>query len=276
MRRALSAPLVILSLVCAPCVSAQAGSQPHLILSVFGGVRGGQTLWTLPNQPFLVQTLLGPNPGQYDTLDLAQQLVPGFVAGATASYFPGAHLGVQGEIAFLGMSLESRCAIRLYQPAEPADLNPQLCFSLQGQTNSTSAVSLAAGVTARLAPTGSMSPYLRLNGGLVTRARGTIKLTGTYRDNTNRVSRAVVVADDAPNRSAAGLTLAAGLAIALGSGYQLRLEGRDVYTRLDRVTGAADPSAGTLRPPHSPRAVHNLVFSMALDVILEQKRGRRY
>jgi hypothetical protein len=71
-------------------------------------------------------------------------------------------------------------------------------------------------------------------------------------------------------------TVAAGLAFRLGTGYQLRLEGRDVITLLDQVTGPADPSSGTLVPPRSGHVFHNFAFTVALDVILEQSHRRRY
>src|SRR2546422_7094839 len=70
---------------------------------MFGGYRTGRHLWTLNDQPFLVQTPIGPNPGQYDTLDLQHEVNPGFVIGAAGTYFPRPNLGFEGEIAFLGM-----------------------------------------------------------------------------------------------------------------------------------------------------------------------------
>ena len=66
----------------------QTPSAPRLYLSMFGGYRTARHLWTRTAQPFLVQTPIGPNPGQYDTLDLQHDVAPGFVIGAAGTYFP--------------------------------------------------------------------------------------------------------------------------------------------------------------------------------------------
>ena len=273
---------ILAALACAPLLTgiptarAQTRPQPTLVLSVFGGLNGGAALWRQEGQPFLVQTLAGPDPGKYDTLDLTRKIVPGFVLGVTATYHPGPHLGYQAEVSFLGLTLESQCAIRRYQPADPADLNPQLCASLQGQTTTLSAVNVSAGVVARMSPRGAVSPYVRLGGGLVARTRGTIQMVGSYLSSPTTVNRALILDDANPRTVGAALTAAAGMAVPLGQGYQLHLEARDTYTRLDRVGGLADPSSGTLTPPRGDRFVHVLIFAVGLDIVLEQKRGRRY
>ncbi len=81
--------VMIAAVALAPApLPAQTPSAPHLYLSMFGGYRTGRHLWTLNDQPFLVQTPIGPNPGQYDTLDLQHEVNPGFVIGAAGTYFP--------------------------------------------------------------------------------------------------------------------------------------------------------------------------------------------
>lgn len=276
MRHVSCSMLAVACLVGAAELPAQAQSAPRLYLSMFSGLRTGRDVWTLRDQPFLVLTLVGPTPDQYDTLDLQRQLVSGFVIGAAGTYFPSPKIGVEGEIAFLGMGLESRCAIRQYQPPPQGDLDPEVCASMNGATTSMSAVSFSAGLVARLAPNKSTSPYLRVNAGLVTTTRGTIEMIGTYRDGSGNPTAATVLGDSAPKKTAPHITLAAGVAFSLGPSYQLRLEGRDVLIPLDRVTGVADPRSGTLYPPHSGKLYHNPVFVVALDVVLEKRRGRRY
>jgi len=61
--------------------------------------------------------------------------------------------------------------------------------------------------------------------------------------------------------------------MALGRAYQFRFEARDAVARFEQVTGAAD---ALLLPPTGTRFFHHFVFTMGLDVVLEQKRGRRY
>ena len=46
--------------------------------------------------------------------------------------------------------------------------------------------------------------------------------------------------------------------------------------QLDAVTGTADPSTGTLDPPHSGKFYHVFALTATLDVILEKQRKRRY
>ena len=268
--------IAAVSLAPAP-LPGQAPSAPRLYLSMFGGYRTARHLWTSSGQPFLVQTPIGPNPGQYDTLDLQHDVAPGFVIGAAGTYFPRPNLGFEGEIAFLGMGVESRCAIRQYQPPPSGDIDPELCTSLNGATNSLSAVSFSAGVVGRLRPDKATYPYVRADIGVVARTRSTIELIGTFADTArNALEEFIVVGDSFPNKTRAHFSFAVGLALSLGPASQLRLEGRDVVTSLDRVTGLADPSRGTLYPPHAGRSLHNFAFIVAFDVILEKRRGRRY
>ena len=116
-----------------------------LVLTIFGGYRMGHQLWTLHNQPFVVIDYVPPNldsiATQHDTLDLSREVTPSFILGLTAAYFWGRHLGFQGEMVFLGMSLDSRCAIRRYNAADTADINPALCATLNGASVPMSAVS---------------------------------------------------------------------------------------------------------------------------------------
>ena len=256
---------------------AQTPSAPHLYLSMFGGYRIGRHLWTLNNQPFLVQTPIGPNPGQYDTLDLQHEVNPGFVIGAAGTYFARPNLGFEGEIAFLGMGLESRCTIRQYQPPPSGDVDPELCTSLNGASSSLSAVSFAVGLVGRLRPDQATYPYVRAGVGVVARTRSTIELIGSFADTArNALEEVIIVGDSFPNKTRAHLSVAAGLALSLGPASQLRLEARDIVTSLDRVTGLADASRGTLYPPHAGRSLHSFAFIVAFDVILEKRRGRRY
>jgi hypothetical protein len=275
MRRAMSLSLLAVSLVGAPGLRSQA-SQPHLILSLSTGVRAGRKLWTLNDQPVIAYTSGLIQNGQFDTLDLQRRIASGFVVGASGTYFPNPHVGIEGEVVFLGMTMESSCSIRQSQPPVTDDIGPELCNSLQGQAVATSAVSFGIGVVGRLAPGSKAYPYARLNAGVVARTRGTIEMLGTYTDPNGNITAITLIADTTPANVAFQGTVGAGLAFRLGTGYQLRLEGRDVIALLDRVTGRADPSSGTLAPPRSGRFFHNFALTVTLDVILEHSRRRRY
>ena len=260
--------------------AAQTVDSPNLVLTIFGGFRAGKALWTLHNQPFVVIDYVAGNldsvPGHNDTLDIARQVTPSFVLGLTASYFRGRHVGFQAEMVFLGMSLDTRCAIRRYDAADSADIDPELCGNISGSSVPMSAVQFSAGMILRATPSKSATPYVGLSGGFVTRARGTVATDGAFLDNAGGLNSFPVIADDKATRSDLSAQLAAGIMVPLGPGYQIRLEGRDVYTRLDYVSGLADPTDVPLHPPHAARYGHHLVFAVGLDVVLERKRGRRY
>jgi hypothetical protein len=240
-------------------------------------------LWTLYDQPIRVLVANGDTlnvlPGQYDTLDLHRRITPGLAIGASGTYFPKPGLGFQGEIAFLGMTTESECAIRQSQPPAINDVAPQLCASLEGQSVATSAVSFSVGVVGRFAAGRSVSPYLLGGVGFITRTRSTIEMLGYYRGPDGAPIAETVLLDTMPSNTAMHVNLGAGLAFSLGPGYQLRFEGRDVIAELDGVTGLAnpqDPITSSLSPPHGGAFHHNFVFMVALDVVFEQRRGRRY
>ncbi|HET7790760.1 MAG TPA: hypothetical protein VFK78_08195 [Gemmatimonadales bacterium] len=279
MPRALFATFVLFVLPGAPRLASQTRSQPNLTLSVELGFHGGYKLWSVGNQPFymIVQTGAGIDTvSKFDTLDLRRQLVPGFTLGVSGVYYPTPYVGIHGELVFYGMSLESHCAIRTDASSDSTDIDPQLCSSLEGQSVSTSTLGLAIGTVLRPAPRGAISPYLRADVGVVTRSRGTVELIGLYTDNTGFVSALQVAGDNKETKNSLSFSVALGVAMPLGPGYQFRLEGGDVYAPLDRVTGLAAPTNVTLFPPHAAVWKHNLTFRMALDIVLEQRRGRRY
>jgi len=285
MMRHARAPGLALALSCAggSPLLAQTPSEPRLFLTVFAGYRVGRQLWSLNNQPFAILVPGNLNPdtavvagaGLYDTLDLQRDLDPSFAVGVSGTYFPGPHLGFQGEFAFLGMGLESRCAIR--QAPYPGDLDPQLCSTLDRQTVSMSAVSASFGVVGRLIAGRGVYPFARASAGVLTRTHGTIEMVGVYA-TSDALATALVVADPHPNKTALHVTVGAGVAVSMGTGYQVWFEGRDVVAQLERVTGSADPSgaSGALSPPHGSRLVQNFVFAIGLDVVFEKQRRRRY
>jgi hypothetical protein len=260
--------------------AAQTADSPNLVLTIFGGYRGGHSLWTLQNQGFAVIDYVGgnlyPDSTRQDTLGLSREVTPSFIAGVTASYFRGRHVGVQAEMVFLSMSLDSRCDLRRYDATDTADINPTLCNSLNGASVPMSAVAFSAGLILRTTPNKSATPYVGLSGGLVTRTRGTIEVSGAFVDNSGFLNDFPMIADDKATRTDLSALLTAGIMVPMGPGYQIRLEGRDVYTRLDYVSGLADPTQVPLHPPHTARYGHHLAFVIGLDVVLERKRGRRY
>lgn len=290
MRPALTPALAALTLTCVwgSLLPAQTSTEPRLYLTVLAGYRAGRPLWTLNHQPFAVlvpgainsDTAVVASPGLYDTLNLQREFAPSFVVGVSGTYFPGPHLGFQSEIAFLdflGTGEEGRCTIRQAQPPYPGDLDPQVCASLDRQTVATSAFSVSFGLVGRLTPGHGVYPYARAGAGILTRTHGTIEMVGVYQSASD-IATTLVIADPHPVNTALHLTFGAGVAVSMGTGYQLWIEGRDVIAQFNLVGGPADPSgaSGVLVPPYGSRLLHNFVFAMGLDVVFEKQRHRRY
>ncbi len=120
------------------------------------------------------------------------------------------------------------------------------------------------------------SPYLRAGIGLIAYSGGTVEMDGDYVSSAGgqptTFSRAVIV-DPHPKTAAISVMYALGLTSPLGPGYQFRLELRDAFAPLDRVTGPANDFG---LAPQESRWYHHWGLAFGLDVVLEQKRGRRY
>jgi hypothetical protein len=59
----------------------------------------------------------------------------------------------------------------------------------------------------------------------------------------------------------------------LSPGYRFRLEVRDQLARIEVATGPANSAAIV---PFEKRTFHQLAMVLGYDIVLEQKRGRRY
>src|SRR6266516_4188890 len=221
--------------------AAQTGPQPNLVLTLAAGVVDGAALWTIPRQPFCPVYSGGTCNAPADTLRLAREQGSSITIGAAVSYFPGPSVGIQAEMAYLGLPLRDACALLNSSPP-PTTQSQQLCANMQGASHSTGAISFVASALVRAAARHQLSPYQ-------------------------------VLVDDSPQRLALSFVAGAGFTVALGPAYQFRFEARDAIARFERVTGASDAS---LLPPTGTKFFHHFVLTMGLDVVLEQKRGRRY
>jgi hypothetical protein len=262
----------------AGAASAQTGSQPILVISVYGGMASGNSLWTISRQP--LDVLCNPTGAcGYDTLQLSRELTTGILAGVAATYFRNPHLGLTGEVFYLGLPLDDTCTGLLFNadPGFDPTRNQEVCSSIAGASPSTSALGVYAGVVLRASATHVVSPYVRGGIGFLSYSSGTVEMAGIFADTVVE-SRAVII-DPHEKKLAPSAQVAAGFTTRLGPGYQFRFEVRDVLVPLDRVTGAA-PVIGCgnacLQPPTETRIYHRIALTIGLDVVLEQKRGRRY
>jgi hypothetical protein len=273
-----SFPFVALALTCglsAPAAG-QTGSQSNLVLTIFGGAVAGHSLWTVSKQPLCVLDASNVCTAQDDTLRLSRSIGSSVVVGASATYFISPLVALHAELSFLGLPVESHCAAVGSYSAEPQNKNQQVCNSIQALTGAGGAITAFGGVTLRGASRRALSPYLRGNLGLVSHSHSTTDMVGVFIDTTGG-SRAAfvreVVADPKPGQTSVMLGAAVGFTSAVGTGYQFRLEVRDLMTDLERLTGPANAQAVA---PTASRFYHHIALTIGLDVVLERKRGRRY
>jgi hypothetical protein len=262
--------------VTASAAAQQTPTQPTLILSIIGGVSNSSTLWDVERQPLCV--LLGQTcSNSYDTLRVTRDITPGIVAGVMGTLYRGPHVGLSLEILYIGLPIDDTCT-RIDSVADPgADpvygpRNGQLCLNISGASLSTSVISAMGGVVIRASSRGSFSPYVRAGVGVTSYSTSTTELSGDFVQNGNVESRAVVV-DPHPKSIGFSGQVAAGFTEALGPGYQFRLEVQDAMIPLQQLTGPANDLA---QAPTSTKVFHRLSLRFGLDVVLEQKRGRRY
>lgn len=266
------APFVILALIVASAVGAQTKPQPAIVLTISAGAVTGHHLWTIDKQPLCVFTAGGACTGTYDTLRISRSISPSLIIGASGTYFPSPHLGFHAEISYLGLPIDDTCTPVFLNPDPPNDRGEQMCNNLTAATGTGGAISMFVGATLRAAPRKAISPYARFNIGLVNLSSSTTEVVGAYVQNGNLQERQII--EDMNGKGASFMVgAAAGITTPIGTGYQFRLEVRDIVNSLTRVTGPANDFG--IAPTES-KYYHHLGLVMGLDIVLERKRGRRY
>jgi len=263
---------VIPALMVISSAAAQSKPQPTIVLTIGAGVVTGHGLWTVDKQPICLLGGGGVCTGQYDTLRIARTISPSLTIGASGTYFPWPSLGFHAEISYLGLPLDDTCAPLFLNPDPPNQRARQMCDNITADKGTGGAISLFVGATLRGARRKAISPYARFNVGVVNISTSTTEVVGAYVDATGIQERQII--EDINGRGARFMTgFAAGITTPIGPGYQFRLEARDVITSLTRVTGPANDLAIA---PTDSKYFHHWGLILALDIVLEQKRGRRY
>jgi hypothetical protein len=255
---------------------AQAPDRPLLILSMGAGYVTGGGLWHLDRQ------YAGVSSGRLDSLALSRRFRPGFTVGVGATLFRSPRFAYTLEISFLGLTTESRCA-SLGPVASPYAfdiqlINRQACENIQGKSIPTNAAAFQLGGTWRIVTHGPVQPYVRLVGGAAILGGSFIETSGrVFLDSLNSQTRVRVFLADQNRRETTLLaTLAAGVTLETAPGYQLRFEARDIVTRIPTVTGPGDHTQLDPFAQVGSRTVHLLALTVALDLVLERQRTRRY
>lgn len=257
--------------------AAQTHSEPHLVMSIEGGIATGSSLWSIPKQPIIPLGAEGSNPPLYDTLNLGRDVVASLVLGAGVTYFPGQHFGIGGEIQFQSFSTEDHCEITYETPVFPGGtrVDAQVCNYVNGHSDALSTLRFSAHAVYRVWSHNAVTPYARIGAGIATRTRSTVEVTGQFTDLSTGLPYTLALITDRNHASIfPAASLAAGVMLNLGPGYVGRFEIRDETATIEIPDGPANPVT-EIAPKHSTWK-HNFVISFALDIVLEHKRGHRY
>jgi len=272
-----SAWFVIALATLAASAAAQTGSQPSLVLSIVGGVSNTNGLFDIAQQPLCLPEPSCAPTDPHDTLRIRRDVTTGLEAGVMATLFRGPHLGFSLEVLYLGLPLDDTCNPVKLNPDPGTDSvygprNKQLCDNISSASLSTSVISVMGGAVLRAAPRGAFSPYVRAGFGIMSYSTSTTDVSGLFVQGGQLESRAVVINAHPKSIGFAG-QVAAGFTERLGPGYQFRFEVQDALTPLQTLTGPANDLA---QAPTATRLYHRIALRLGLDVVLEQKRGRRY
>jgi hypothetical protein len=220
----------------------------------------------------------------WDTLRLGRRIRPGFAATLGATYFASPHLGYSAEAGFFGIGTEAACTpVGPLIPDPPDNKNQQACQYLQGENIRGNLVGFLAGLVWRFTTRGTQ-PYIRAAAGGAILGNSYVETWAPilYHDagDTLRQGNLFILQDSSQGKVTWMVSLGAGATLPLASGYQLRVEFRDLITSLPVPTGAARDTIAIIRgtpiPPTAWKIIHVPTIPVGLDVVLERRRGRRY
>jgi hypothetical protein len=241
-------------------VAQKTGDQARVISTVSGAYIWGKGLWTVNDQP--VQ-----DPPLVDTFVLNRSIEPTFGAGFSGAYYPGENIGFTGDLMLLGLGYDDSCRI---EGTPRSQQNVEVCDDIDEQDKSAAAVTLSAGANFRVFSREAISPFFRANVGVLFSNQSSVLTQGV----TNSGLLVTIYEDEKRTRVSPGLSLGAGVTMAISRGYHLRWEVRDNIVGIEAVTGPV--SARGQVPPHERMYKHMFSVLIGVDVILERSRGRRY
>jgi len=249
---------------------AQQRAEPQLLLTIMGGASSGATLYQDIHQPL---DLL-EDPFATDTLQLGRRLSTAVLLGASATYFPKPNIGLTAEISFIGFGRDDSCTMYYTDPTNArVGWNEQTCNNIAGVGGSASTIAFEVGGIYRAFPRGGVKPYLRGQVGITSRASSTVSLVGSFVDGNNITQNRLIVDDQDPSSLDPTATFGIGVMLPFATGYQARLELRDKLMSVNRITGPADALG---QAPTERMLMNSVGLTFMLDIVLEQRRGRRY
>jgi hypothetical protein len=253
----------LLAVHVSPALAQRTGDQARLIFTVSGAYVGGKGLWSVSPQPV---PDVGGSP-LVDNFALSRSIMPAFGAGFSGMYFKGEHIGLSADAFLLGLGYEDDCTVI---GGVQAAQNGEICNFIDQRERRAAAVTISAGAVFRINSRDPISPFARVNAGLLFSNQSSIRTEGF----TEQGVLLRVYEDDSDTRVSPALGLGVGATMALGRAYHLRWEIRDNIVGVQEVTG---PAAGPRTiPPHEEKFQHLFSVLIGVDVILERDRGRRY
>jgi hypothetical protein len=242
------------------------------MFSVFGGVAYHGSLWRIDKQPLLLPFGVVMR----DTLTLSRRLTAAPMVGLNATYYSSANLGFTAEAVYLALRTDDNCVMQ-FTNLDLQNRNTQVCNDITQRTRTSSNAGFTLGVAYRLAPRSPVTPYGRLQAGASIRSSNVINMAGRFNEtdaNGNLLTQErTVILDETETRLHPLLIAAVGLTFSVSPGYQLRMEVRDHVIVLRRPTGPANDLA---RADVESFLGHAPALVFGIDIVLEQRRGRRY
>lgn len=258
-----AAAFALLATLWSPLAAQRTRDRPTLVFTVSGARVDGGGLWSVGDQPMN----LG-EPTAADHFLLARSVKRTFGAAFSATYFKGQHLGLTAETFLIGLGYDDSCQI-LGTPLSGDNI--ERCRFIDERDRSAAAVTASLGVIYRFAPREFISPFVRVNAGVLINNQSPLLLTA----QTNSGALVTIYEDgNHGTRLRPALLLGVGSTIATSPAYQIRWEIRDNIVGVQRVTGPVDV-LGT-EPPSHTEYKHLFSVLIGLDVVLERHRGRRY
>lgn len=209
-------------------------------------------------------------PGQYDTLRVQRGTRYSTTFGVSVAYYPRPHLGLSGEVGYLGIGTEGSCQVR-GSPLSAETWN--VCQSVDTARTNASAMMIAVGGTYRALSRAGFSPFLSLKVGAMIAAENPNRLYASYFIEERFILLRLY--DDGRQTASSWYAQAGlGFSILAAPGYRMRFEARDNILRLPIPAGPSDPPRSIY--PSTSVIKHLISLNFGFDIVLQARPGRRY
>ena len=256
--------LVAVPLAAPPSVAAQKqGDQSRLVFTVSAGYAFGRDLWAVGSQPVFL--------GGLDLYSIQRDLRGTWNAELGATYFRTPSLGFTFDLTFIDIATEDSCS--LLSNSGSID-NATTCASIDAAASSALSTAISAGILLRAASRQVVSPYLRVQGGILLVSRSTTEVTGNYINADLEPVYVPIYPTEGSSSVSAQFALGAGVTIPISKAYHARIEGRATTFGLPVVTGPTDFQG--ILPPTETQYLTQFSILVGIDLVLEKKHGRRY